>query len=609
MFSNYSVKKIMPRLVIVAIAVNLSFYICAALVDLSNILGANLREFITNIGGSAIGSPNPFTDFGDGAAFVSGIVVTFLAGVATLILVAMNFGTVFVGFLLILAVLAFREVLVTILIIISPLAFVLYLLPNTDKYFKKWATEFTRCLFIYPAIAAVWGAAQLVTFIIMGGSDNWDLFKFVMVCLIQLVPVATILPIMKMGGQALSQLQGLTQKGLDKTGLKEMGNAGGQLFKDWSGTKLANSLRKPPELNAKGQELKKANTDAERDIRRLQRQNDKKETTPEQRAANDAKIAEKQAAIEKNEKTLKDKNDKTYYSSSGSGAFSRGLGHTIGFVSGLGDGNLRRQLEGRAEKRKGATDAAIRTDKAIGLLEVKLKTDQRQIDSEVALTKAKLLAEGGVRGTEYRKAELLMKELPGNAAAAAQFDAVQKKLVEEERSNIANNGQIMVNGKAQSMKGMSSIEIARILAKDPNAIDTDGDPPSAAVLASIVRDAASTLKIATKDDNSPDLEDMNALQKILDEQLVGKTDAHGAAIDTGAIGEILRQQMQSYNTAAANSANSANLERIQPNAAPSGSDPVAYKSAPPRARNQPLVNPPTQPTPAGVQAVHWEDDA
>ena len=44
--SNYDVKKMLPRLIIVAIAVNLSFYICAALVDLSNIIGAGLYNLI-----------------------------------------------------------------------------------------------------------------------------------------------------------------------------------------------------------------------------------------------------------------------------------------------------------------------------------------------------------------------------------------------------------------------------------------------------------------------------------------------------------------------------------------------------------------------------------
>ena len=44
--SNYDVKKMLPRLIIVVIAVNLSFYICAALVDLSNIIGAGLYNLI-----------------------------------------------------------------------------------------------------------------------------------------------------------------------------------------------------------------------------------------------------------------------------------------------------------------------------------------------------------------------------------------------------------------------------------------------------------------------------------------------------------------------------------------------------------------------------------
>ena len=42
--SNYGIKKILPRLIIGALLVNLSFYLCQIAVDLSNILGFSLKE-------------------------------------------------------------------------------------------------------------------------------------------------------------------------------------------------------------------------------------------------------------------------------------------------------------------------------------------------------------------------------------------------------------------------------------------------------------------------------------------------------------------------------------------------------------------------------------
>ena len=44
--SNYGIKRLLPRLIIAALAVNLSFYICAILVDISNIAGYSLQDEI-----------------------------------------------------------------------------------------------------------------------------------------------------------------------------------------------------------------------------------------------------------------------------------------------------------------------------------------------------------------------------------------------------------------------------------------------------------------------------------------------------------------------------------------------------------------------------------
>ena len=45
--NNYSIKKTLPRLIIFAILINLSFYICAAAVDVSNIAGSSMYKLFT----------------------------------------------------------------------------------------------------------------------------------------------------------------------------------------------------------------------------------------------------------------------------------------------------------------------------------------------------------------------------------------------------------------------------------------------------------------------------------------------------------------------------------------------------------------------------------
>ena len=49
--SNYGIKRLLPKIIIAAILVNVSFYICAIAVDLSNILGNSLRGILMPEGG------------------------------------------------------------------------------------------------------------------------------------------------------------------------------------------------------------------------------------------------------------------------------------------------------------------------------------------------------------------------------------------------------------------------------------------------------------------------------------------------------------------------------------------------------------------------------
>ena len=121
MFSNYNVKKILPRLIIVAIAANVSYHICAAAVDISNILGANLRDLIAGFSGFDA----PLPDIESIVPTIIGSLAAGAAAVATVLIIFLNLGSVFIAVLMVLAVLAFRNIIVTVLIIISPIAFVL----------------------------------------------------------------------------------------------------------------------------------------------------------------------------------------------------------------------------------------------------------------------------------------------------------------------------------------------------------------------------------------------------------------------------------------------------------------------------------------------------
>lgn len=162
--SNYGIKKLLPKIAIAAIMVNLSLFACQILVDLSNIAGASLYSFI-----SGIVHPLTGTGFEQDSAWSSLMEGVLIAGVGVLLVVMVVVApTVLLALGLILLILVARQAFVLILIIISPLAFVAYLLPNTENLFKKWWKALTATLLVYPIVAVVFGASTLASNILMG---------------------------------------------------------------------------------------------------------------------------------------------------------------------------------------------------------------------------------------------------------------------------------------------------------------------------------------------------------------------------------------------------------------------------------------------------------
>jgi hypothetical protein len=172
--TNYGVKKLLPKLIIAAILVNASYYLCQIAVDLSNILGYGLKSLFVAIGGG-IDTSNSAT--GNWASNIGGAlaVVGAAAGVIALVL-AISVPVVLSGLLALLMVviiLIVRRAAIILLIVISPLAFVAWLLPNTQKWFKKWWDLFLSMLVLFPVISALFGAGALAGKI-LGSADFGD---------------------------------------------------------------------------------------------------------------------------------------------------------------------------------------------------------------------------------------------------------------------------------------------------------------------------------------------------------------------------------------------------------------------------------------------------
>lgn len=217
--NNYGIKRMLPRLIVAAILVNASYWICAIAVDISNILGASLNGLFT----SAI----PVLGANDRAAFVlagdtsgggwQGLVsAVLIGGAATAVLYATLSALVpallaaLIAILTVFIVLTMRQALIILLVVVSPLAFVAYLLPNTESLFKKWLGLFKTLLLMYPIIAMIFGASALASSVVMtsASGSKYAIAIQIMGALISIVPLALTPIIMKTAGGVLNRVGG-----------------------------------------------------------------------------------------------------------------------------------------------------------------------------------------------------------------------------------------------------------------------------------------------------------------------------------------------------------------------------------------------------------------
>jgi len=190
--SNYGIKKLLPKLLMTIVLVNISFYICSIFVDISNIVGSSSFNFITSLGGGGSGPEGGWATKGNA---LGGIAAAVLAGtVGFFALGALISGLIFIAVTATVTVflLGARHALVIFTIILSPLAFVALLLPSTEGLFKKWWGFFKTLLFLYPAVGLLYGACNLGATVINGMKGESEVLLQIIAAALTFTPLLLV---------------------------------------------------------------------------------------------------------------------------------------------------------------------------------------------------------------------------------------------------------------------------------------------------------------------------------------------------------------------------------------------------------------------------------
>ena len=291
--SNYGLKKLLPRLIIAAILVNLSYLICATVLDISNILGYSLQDIFVNIRQSTFNISNDTWANSEGMGWSAVAAVVLSGGAATIGVLAATGGTaagavfllipillgLIMTILLVLLILAARQAIIIILIVIAPLAFVAYLLPNTEQWFKKWRELFMTMLVFFPAFSLAFGGSQLAGGLIIQNATS--IIGIIFGMAVQVAPLVITPLLLKLSGGLLGRIAGMVND--PKKGLLDRTKA-------WSGSRAEMHRRR-----GIGDPNLKRNQVFRRAARRMALSNDRVERNTERYKAGFEAIAAREA--------------------------------------------------------------------------------------------------------------------------------------------------------------------------------------------------------------------------------------------------------------------------------------------------------------------------
>lgn len=246
--SSYGIKALLPRLIVIAVIANISYWLTAAAIDMSNLLGTGLKTFFDGLTESL--QKQVFTDqstfFNGGATnstetsvpLVGSTDMGLMGSIAAVALVGIGGAFLFAklgallpllvsGLIILFAVfiaLIVRQGLIIALLVVAPLAIVANILPATREYFDKWLSMLKGLLIMFPVIAVLFGVAKLVSVVILGtinGINDETFFTAVLAAGVLFAPFILVPGMIKNANEVMSKiansgaLGGITKKGYD----------------------------------------------------------------------------------------------------------------------------------------------------------------------------------------------------------------------------------------------------------------------------------------------------------------------------------------------------------------------------------------------------------
>jgi len=209
-FDAYTVRKMLPRLVIVAIAIQLSWPLVSFIIDTFDDIGrgiANIMYFSFG-GADALSLGHILNNANIGTATAAtiswvGLVGTIGLGIAALPALLLLVVTTSAAIITAVITLVLRKIIIILLLMLAPIALLAYVLPGTQRYWKLWLDNLIKILAMFPLVVALVAAGRIFAFIV-GTQDNTQFLNFIFICVGFFGPLFFLPKTFKWGGQLMS---------------------------------------------------------------------------------------------------------------------------------------------------------------------------------------------------------------------------------------------------------------------------------------------------------------------------------------------------------------------------------------------------------------------
>jgi len=151
-FDAYTVKKVLPRMLVAAIGIALSWQFIQFMAWATNALGNGITSLLSSpFNGIIISGTHTMAD---ALAAMTGLAILnpalgLIGPIAFLVILILMFIPLFLSVI----VMVLRQILVVFLAIFAPLAMVCFILPATQSVWKMWWKNFSKALLMFPMIA------------------------------------------------------------------------------------------------------------------------------------------------------------------------------------------------------------------------------------------------------------------------------------------------------------------------------------------------------------------------------------------------------------------------------------------------------------------------